>query len=258
MYCLVRTWRLAAEPLAKVIDPPRSLEPLGDEMVAGVYVDLPQPPGARVDELVCHAGRHHNDLPTRRLDYVVPGGEGRAALLHHKDFLVGVPVQPRAVRRRRVYHDDRDAGAQEVALELADLFPARRVSYVQDARHAPPPAVGSASGGGASRNGGTIASSHSALSRTPLPGGMKWAVPGSTASWCPEKPDRSPIAPPPSSRNSSTACSRLTTSASPTTIMVGASIPLMSSAGQAKGVMSRRLSFSTSVGKSPGLGASSW
>jgi len=24
MYCLVRPWRLAAEPLAKVIDPPRS------------------------------------------------------------------------------------------------------------------------------------------------------------------------------------------------------------------------------------------
>src|SRR5215211_4143070 len=177
MYCLVRTWLLAAEPLAKVIDPPRSFEPLSNEMVAGVYVDLPQPPGAGVDELVRHAGRHHNDLAARRLDNVVPAGEGRAALLYHKDLLVGVPVQPRAAPRRCVYDDDRDAGAEEAPLELAGLFPARRVSYVQDTRHALPPAVGSASRVGASRNGGTITSSHSARSRTPLPGGIKWAVP---------------------------------------------------------------------------------
>jgi hypothetical protein len=91
-------------------------------------------------------------------------------------------VQPRAAPRRRVYYDDRDAGAEEVPLEFAGFFPARRVSYVQDARHVPPHAEGSASGVGASRNGGTIASSHSARSRTPLPGGMKWAVPGSTTS----------------------------------------------------------------------------
>ena len=68
------------------LDPPLSFEPLGNEMVAGVYVDLPQPPGARVDELVRHPGRHHNDLAARHLDNVVPGGEGRAALLHHKDL----------------------------------------------------------------------------------------------------------------------------------------------------------------------------
>src|SRR5215218_10902803 len=258
MYCLVRPWRLAAELLEKVIDPPRSFEPLGHEMVAGVYVDLPQPPGARVDELVRHAGRHHNNLPARRLDNVLAGGEGRAALLHHKDLLVGVPVQPRAAPRRRVYDDDRDAGAEEAALELAGLFPARRVSYVEDARHAPPPADGSASGVGASRNCGTIASSHSARSRTPLPGGIKWAVPGSTTSRDSGRPARSPMAPPPSNRNSSTACSRRMASASPTTIMAGASIPLTSSAGQAKGVMSRRFSFSASVGKSAGLGATSW
>ena len=162
---------MAAELLAKVIDPPRSFEPLGNEMVAGVYVDLAQPPGAGANELVRHAGRHHDDLPAPRLDNVVPGGEGRAALLHHKDLLIGVSVQPRTASRRRVYHDDRDAGSEEVTLELAGLFPARRVSYVEDARDAPPPADGSASGVGASRNGGTIASSHSARSRTPLPGG---------------------------------------------------------------------------------------
>src|SRR5215211_5107174 len=131
------------------IDPPRSFEPLGNEMIAGVYVDLPQPLGAGVNELVRHAGRHH------------------------KDLLVGVPVQPRAASRRGVYDDDQDAGAEKATLELAGLFPARRVGYVQDACHAPPPAEGSASGMGASRNGGTIASSHSARSITPLPGGMK-------------------------------------------------------------------------------------
>src|SRR5215204_6632103 len=69
------------------IDPPRSFEPLGNEMVAGVYVDLPQPPSAGVDELVRHAGRHHNDLATSRLDNVLAGGEGHAALLHHEDLL---------------------------------------------------------------------------------------------------------------------------------------------------------------------------
>ena len=45
------------------------------KVVAGVYVDLPQPPGAGVDELVRHAGRHHNDLAARRLDNVIPSGE---------------------------------------------------------------------------------------------------------------------------------------------------------------------------------------
>src|SRR5215217_4206674 len=104
MYCLVRTWLLAAELLAKMINPPRSFEPLGNEMVAGVYVDLPQPPGPGVDELVRHTGRHHNDLAACRFDNVLAGGEGRAALLHHKYFLVGMPVQPRASPRRRVYN----------------------------------------------------------------------------------------------------------------------------------------------------------
>src|SRR5829696_8229849 len=85
MYCFVRTWRLAAEALEKVINPPRSFEPLGNEMVAGVYVDLPQSPGAGVDELVRHAGWHHNDLTAPRLDNVLAGGERRAALLHHED-----------------------------------------------------------------------------------------------------------------------------------------------------------------------------
>jgi hypothetical protein len=89
------------------IDPPRSFEPLGNEMIAGVYVHLPQPPSAGVNELVRHAGRHHNDLPALHLDNVLAGGEGRAALLHHKDFLVGVPVQPRATARRRVYEHQR-------------------------------------------------------------------------------------------------------------------------------------------------------
>jgi hypothetical protein len=84
------------------IDPPRSFEPLGNEMIAGVYVDLPQPPCAGVDELVRHAGRHHNDLATRHVDNVIPGGEGRESLLHHEDLLIGVPVQPRAAPRRRV------------------------------------------------------------------------------------------------------------------------------------------------------------
>jgi hypothetical protein len=132
------------------IDPPRSFEPLGNEMVAGVYVHLPQPLLTGVHELVRHAGRHHNDLAAPRLDNVVPGGEGREALLHYKDLLVGVPVQPRAAPRGRVYDDDRDAGAEKATLDLAGLFPATRVSYVQDARHAPPPAVGSASGTGSS------------------------------------------------------------------------------------------------------------
>jgi hypothetical protein len=89
------------------IDAPRSFEPLGNEMIAGVYVHLPQPPGAGVNELVRHAGRHHNDLPAPRLDNIVPGGEGRAALLHHEDLLVGVPVQPRAAPRGRVYDHQR-------------------------------------------------------------------------------------------------------------------------------------------------------
>ena len=48
------------------IDPPRSFEPLGNKMIAGVHVDLPHPPGAGVDELVRHAGS--------RSTVSVPGG----------------------------------------------------------------------------------------------------------------------------------------------------------------------------------------
>jgi AcrR family transcriptional regulator len=59
----------------------------------------------------------------------------------------------------------------------------------------------------ASRNGGISASSHSARSSIPMPGGMKCAVPGSTASRACPMPCTSPMRPPPSSRNIATACS---------------------------------------------------
>jgi hypothetical protein len=109
------------------IDPPRSFEPLGNKMIAGVHVDLPHPPGAGVDELVRHSGRHHHDLPAAHLNRLLTGREGGVAFLHHKDLLVWVPVQPRTAPRR-VYDEDRDAGAQEATLKLAGLFPARRVA----------------------------------------------------------------------------------------------------------------------------------
>ena len=54
-------------------------EPLGYKPLAGVYVYLPQRPGAGVHELVRHAGRHHHDLPPPRLDDLIPGRE-RGAL----------------------------------------------------------------------------------------------------------------------------------------------------------------------------------
>ena len=53
---------------------------------------------------------------------------------------------------------------------------------------------------GASRNVLIIDSSQSVRSITPLPGGMKCVVPGRIASWDAGRPERSPIAPPPSSR----------------------------------------------------------
>ena len=46
-------------------------EPLGDEPFARVYVYLPEGSVAGVDELVRHAGRHHDYLATARLDDVV-------------------------------------------------------------------------------------------------------------------------------------------------------------------------------------------
>ena len=100
-----------------------------------------------------------------------------------------------------------------------------------------------------------IASSHSHRSRTPQPGGTKWEVPGSTASCDAGIPWRSPITPPPSSSNISTACCSRTPSESPTTINVGAAMSRMSSSGQAKSVVSSRVSLSTSWGKAPGFGA---
>src|SRR5919107_1769783 len=119
--------------------------------------------------------------------------------------------------------------------------------------HSPPPRC--PSGMGASKNGTIIDCSQSARSKTPLPAGTKCVVPGSTASWDFGRPAKSPITPPPSSPNSSTACSRRMASESPTMSRVGAAIPPMSSAGQEKGSMSSRFILATSVGKSSGLGA---
>src|SRR3712207_6148451 len=139
-------------------------EPLGDEPVAGVYVNLPQPPGARVHELVRNAGRHHHDMAAAHLDDFVPSRERSGAFLHHEDLLIGVPVQLRAAPRGRVYHDERDTGVVLVALKFVRIVATRRVGHVDDARHAPPPAVCSASGIGASRNSVIIETSQSARS----------------------------------------------------------------------------------------------
>src|SRR3712207_2670271 len=108
-------------------------EPLGNEPLAGVYVYLTQPPCAGVHELVWHAGWHHHDLAAPRLYYVVSGREHGAALLHHEDLLVGMLVQLRAAPGRRVHHDERDAGAVSVALELVGVLATRRVGHVDDA-----------------------------------------------------------------------------------------------------------------------------
>ena len=99
------------------------------------------------------------------------------------------------------------------------------------------------------------ASSHSARSSIPMPGGMKCAVPGRTASRARPMPCTSPMRPPSSSRNIATACSTTDASASPVTIRVGAAMPLMSASGQANGVSSSCLSLVTSSGKRSGCGA---
>src|SRR5215216_4602816 len=146
-------------------EPGSVFEPLGDEPFARVYVYLPEPSGARVDELVRHVGRHHHYLATARLDGVVSGSERDAALLYDEDLLVGMPVQLRAASRRRVYHDERDAGITVmVTLELVGSLAVRQVGLVDYARHTLPPVVHLASGMGVSRNSPTIESSHPARS----------------------------------------------------------------------------------------------
>src|SRR5918997_3115495 len=92
-------------------------EPFGDESSGRVDVHLPQPPRARVHELVRHAGRYRHDLSAGHLDHVVSGGEGGGALLDQEDLVVGAAVQPRAAPRRRVYDDDGDPDPEVVALE---------------------------------------------------------------------------------------------------------------------------------------------
>src|SRR5215213_5625885 len=230
-------------------------EPLGNEPLAGVYVYLPQPPCAGVHELVRHAGRHHHDLAATRLDYVFSGSERNAALLHHEALLVGMPVQLRAASGRRFHHDERDAGAVSVALELACVLATRRVGHIDDARHAP-----RLSGSLCLRRGRV---EELADHRQQQIGAVQDRTAGGNevrGAWDHRElglrdAARSPITPPPSSRNISTACSRRMASESPTMSRAGAAIPRMSSGGQAKGSVSSCLSLATSVGKSSGFGA---
>ena len=85
-------------------------EPHGDDPFACVNIHPPRLSCPGVHELVGHAGRHYHDLPAPRLYLLVSGREGDVALLHHEDFLVGVPVQPRAAVRLRICNDEGDGG----------------------------------------------------------------------------------------------------------------------------------------------------
>src|SRR3712207_3726453 len=110
-------------------------EPFCNEPFASVYVDLAEPTGSRVHELVRHSGRHHHDLAAPRLDNFLAGREGDGALLHHEDLLVGMLVQLRAASGRRVDHDEGDTGIVVVSLELVRGLAVRQVCLVDDARH---------------------------------------------------------------------------------------------------------------------------
>src|SRR5215210_2960277 len=80
------------------------------------------------------AGRHHHYLTALRLDRLVPSRERGGAFLDHEDLLVRVPVQHRAAPRWGVHHDERDARAEVVALELVRIVAARGVGEIDDAR----------------------------------------------------------------------------------------------------------------------------
>ena len=105
-------------------------EPHGDEPFACVNIHLPQLSCTGVHELVGHAGRHYHDLPAPRLYLLVSSREGDVALLHHEDFLVGVPVQPRAAARRRIYNDEGDRGIVVVSPEPTRVLAAGRIGQV--------------------------------------------------------------------------------------------------------------------------------
>jgi hypothetical protein len=98
-------------------------------MVACVYVDLPQPAGAGVDELVRNAGRHHNDLPAPRLDNVVPAGEGRAAL---KEL-----AEPKPEPSSLEYHQQQATARTEAGDRAAFSAAQHYVAGYLRARHTP-------------------------------------------------------------------------------------------------------------------------
>src|SRR3954468_2081794 len=81
--------------------------------------DLAASPLARVDELVRRAGRSHEELAGAGVDGLVAHGEGRHALVHDEDLLVGVAMEAGPLAGSVAAEEERDACAVPAALELA-------------------------------------------------------------------------------------------------------------------------------------------
>ena len=100
-------------------------EPLGDEPLAGVDIDLPEWPIADIYELMRRLRRNDDDLPRLPLECLRANGKERAALLDDEDLFLGMLVQLRSPSRWEINPDEGDAAIPvQVALELvaADAF----------------------------------------------------------------------------------------------------------------------------------------
>lgn len=89
-------------------------EPFCDHVLTGLDTRLSQRPLARINELVGHASRYHDDLPSSRLQYGIAHRKCRPTFMEYKYFLVWVTMQPWPLPRRKVSEVEGDRLTGEV------------------------------------------------------------------------------------------------------------------------------------------------
>src|SRR3954466_15624580 len=115
------------------VDPDTSLfglvfEPLSDEVVVEVDVELAELACTGVGELVGDAGGGDQNLASAGVDRVIADNEGGIAFLQDEDFRVGMPVQPRTAPRRSIEEDEGGGHvAVQVPLQLVRVSQVRKV-----------------------------------------------------------------------------------------------------------------------------------
>src|SRR5690349_24787816 len=103
-------------------------QPVCDELWTLMNIDLSQRSIASIDKFVWRLWRNNNDLSRLRCKRLRANGKRDASLLHHKDLLIGMLMQPHTLAREHINPDKRDAGLPiQVSLKFMHVAIKRQV-----------------------------------------------------------------------------------------------------------------------------------